>query len=76
MVPPQLTVALAHLPGPRKLLEEVPRPPRRAGARPRRDALVLVATCRLKLRITPFALRALWGFHQGPGGEGVLFLKI
>lgn len=76
MVPPQRTVALAYLLGPRKLLEGAPRPPRRAGARQRRDARVLAATCWLRLRITPFALRALWGFHQGPGGEGVLFLKI
>lgn len=36
-----------------------PSPLPRAGARRRQDALGLAATCWLKLRITPFALRAL-----------------
>lgn len=63
-------------PGTQKTPGGSPTPFPRAGARQSLDALVLAAIWWLKLRITPFALRALWGFHQGPGGEGVLFLKI
>lgn len=80
MAPPQLTVPLRVSPSPTSWDPENPgRKPHalpRAETGPRRDALVLAATWWLKLRITPFDLRALWGFHQGLGGEGVLFFKI
>lgn len=47
-----------------------------AEAGPRRDALVLAATWWLKLRITPFALRALWGFHQAREVNVFYFFKF